>query len=246
MGTTHVKYEAVKHAVQEPEKFLKCFLADTQEEAEKVHKEFLGCLNSIAYSYHLSTSLDKADLFSEALVGLARSKRDYNPDRSLNFKTYAIFRIKDALNKFVRENMAPVKIPVYIKKAHSLITKLKHKLGYEAFEQALKDNNKEALGELGSAADRCNISAIELANRATVLPTELEFVEETYSLPEDDIYNKILVNQLKEKMTDVELVITQGISEGKSYSQIGKENNRSKGWVAAKMKEMRNKFVSLS
>lgn len=245
MGTSNIKYSVVKKTKQETENFLTCFLADTPEKAEQIHNKFAGCLNSIAYSYHLSTGLDKADLFSEALVGLARASRDFDPKRSLNFKTYAIFRIKDALNKFVRENTAPVKIPVYIKKAHSLITKLKHRLGHEAFEQALKDNNKEALGELGSAAERCNISVIELANRATVLPTELELVEENYSALEDNVYNKILVNQLKEKMTNIELIISQGIVEGKSYNQIGEENNRSKSWVALQVANMRHKFAAI-
>lgn len=244
MSTKNVKYEAIKTTVQEPEKFLSCFLAETQEEAEKTHEEFSGCLNSIAYSYHLSTGLDKAELFSEALVGLARAKRDYDPNRSLNFKTYAIFRIKDALNKYIRENMAPVKIPAYIRKAHSLITKLKQGLGNELFEQALRDNNREVLGELGSAADRCNLSVIELANRATVLPTELEFIDNDHTSNEEGLFNKVLVNELKRQMTTKELIVAQGISEGKSYEQIGKEINKSKGWVAGVMKNMRHKFMT--
>lgn len=246
MEVKEVKYKAIKITTQAPEKFLSCFLADTQEEAEQTHEEFSKCLNSIAYSYHLSTGLDKAELFSEGLVGLARAKRDYDPTRSLNFKTYAIFRIKDALNKYIRENMAPVKIPAYIRKAHSLITKLKQELGNELFEQALRNNNREVLGELGSAADRCNLSVIELANRATVLPTELEFLDTEHSSNTDDVFNKILVDELKRQMTAKELIVAKGISEGKSYEQIGKENNKSKSWVASKIQNLRNRFEHLS
>ena len=107
------------------EVFLDYYLGDTPEEAEDLFKSFSRLLNIISKAYSVWTGMDKEDLFGTALVGLARAKRDFDPKRSDNFKTFAIYKIKNALNSYYRENKTIVNIPSYVKTANGYINGIK-------------------------------------------------------------------------------------------------------------------------
>lgn len=230
------------------EHFLKAFLAETPEEAEKVYAEFNLTLNSLAYSYSVSTGLEKADLFSEALVGLARAKRDFDKERSEDFKSYALVRIKDAMNNYVRRFSSAVVIPSYIKKAHSVLEKLKHcllssNLDIEAAEEILQkgENHKSCqklLDSLHGYAERASISYEELYSRAVVLPT---IMDELVDFGHEEVFSNT-INEIKDKLTEEENTIVELLLEEKSLSEIGSILGRSASWVHTNIVVVRNKL----
>ena len=129
MDNKKFKYDIVhKTSVNTYEKLPKFFLADDPIEAEKLYSKFSNLLNSISYTYSTISGIPKSDLFGEALLGLARANRDWSATYDSNFKTYAIFRIKDVLNEYIRCNAQIVTIPSYIKKANILLNKIKRLL----------------------------------------------------------------------------------------------------------------------
>ena len=229
-------YTVVKTSTTE-EVFLSAFLAETQDEAVKVYNEYLPLLNSIVNRY-LSTGLEKSDLFSTALVGLARAMRDFDSNRSESPKMFVNVKVRDALRDFVRKNISPVSIPQYIMASHGLVTKIGDSMDHK------NHNCGETTGDysnLTKAAERCGLTVEELIERSEVLPTGVPYVDD-YSPTEQSGYSKTLINELKNDMTDNELVVSNGILAGDDYAKIARDNGKSKTWVTNVIKGMREKF----
>ena len=238
----------------------KHFLGSSLEEATDIYEQYSDLLNSISYTYYISTGLDKGDLFAEALVGLARAKQDFDDARSDDFIPYAIFRIRDALNEYIRKYASTVSVPSYLKKASRLFERLRNVLetgnvGIEAMfyvlehGQILKDVPQEIycdcedmLLKLNNYADRAEVSYQELISRIQLLPEERELEEwDAQVEDEETVFDTILVKELFEHMTEEERVIAQGIMEDKSYEVIGKELGKSK---MSTINIIRNKIVA--
>ena len=259
------KYDIVKKtAVTKFEDMPKHFLADTAEKATVLYAEYEALLNNFAYSYSISTGLNKADLFGEALIGLARANRDWDRTRSDNFRNYAIFRIKDALNEFVHKNTTSISVPSYIKKANSNIKEITSicDTGSVSWTEIVFEQNipselgrsdaircAELVGNLINAAERAKVEYQKFIERVMIMPKDIEYQEKVY--PEIDRREKekleaaIVVEKLKDIMDDDELTICQGIMLEKSYEQIGKEMDKSKGWVSSKLDALRQRILSM-
>ncbi len=262
------KFNVVKKLVIESKKHLpEYFFSDSAVEAEKLYKEFDSTLNGFAYSYSVATGLDKSDLFCEALIELAEARKDFDPARSDSFKSYAIFRIKDVLNVYVRKNASSVAVPNYTKKANANIITIKDilikygmftygdSLTLDCFEsvnlEKLPDSDKiileRAIKSLTNAAARSNMPLKRLMCRAEYIPVDEEYIEE---LMESDQANReheklnaaLIVHDLKKRMTPIELKISNGIMEGKTLKQMGQDCNRTAAWVSRKLEGMRKKL----
>jgi RNA polymerase sigma factor (sigma-70 family) len=238
------------------------FLAETAEEAKDIYKRFERTLNNMAYAYAVSTGLDKSDLFGEALIGLARAYRDWDPDRSEDFRTYAIFRIKDSLNEFVRANSRAVSIPAYIKKALSNLNEIRaiceaSEVNPDAIivdnEVPLPLERTDALRcvdlvrNLIKAAKRARVPYNKFIERLELIPTDTEFEDQTspelHKREEEMLEAAIIVEKLKSHMDDVELQICEGIMSDKSFEEIGKEMGKSKSWVSGRLKGLRERIL---
>ncbi len=259
-----VKKKAIEYKTDLPE----YFFSDSAIEAEKLYKEFAVTLNGFAYTYSVATGLDRSDLFCEALIELAEAKKDFDPSRSDNFKAYAIFRIKDILNVYIRKNASSVIIPSYIKKANANIVMIKDifikndmfeygnsmSLGdLDRSDSELSDSDKKllrrAIKSLTNAATRSNMQLEKLIRRAEYIPERIEFdqvedeLESDYANRELEKLNAaLIVSDLKKHMTPTELDISNGIMEGKTLKQIGMDYGNTSAWVSRKLKCLRKKL----
>jgi RNA polymerase sigma factor (sigma-70 family) len=242
----------------------KFFLADTLEEAEKLHTQFSSLLNALARNYADATGLPASDLFGEGLIGLGRAYRDWNPDRSENYQTYATFRIKDAMVEFIRDHSAVVRVPTNMKKASGTLNRLKvlceqHGLDYRTvLEQGASAFDKknshlilkggEALSTLkGYAGSKTRKEFLRYIEKLENLPEEVDFSDQTP--PEIHVRSQqmleaaLLVDKLREYMDKEELTICEGIMADKSYEEIGEELGKSKAWVSGKLKKFKEKIT---
>lgn len=216
------------------------FLGDTPEEAEKLHNEFSGLLNKMSLNYALTTGLEKSFLFGEALIGLARAKRDFDPKRSNDFKSFVIRKVKDALNECVKDNSSIVTVPRYLKDTNRNI---------KALEYATGEKADRILENIHKAAERAGITPEELIIRAASIPEDVEyneFVESNTSVPKEDenkLNNVMLIMKLKQYMNDTERKIADLIMEDKTYEAIGKEFGHTASWVTKKVQKMREKLI---
>jgi len=239
----------------------KHFLADTPEEAEKLYKEFLPTLEYWTYNYSMATGLNKDDLFSETLIGLRNAKRKFDKNRGYSFRNFAIGKIKDELNKYVRQFYSIISIPAYVKNAnrriHQLIDLLMSRgagedtinilLSGETTEvpEDIADECQVLLRNIQGCANRASVSFVEMVDRAGSLPLDFCYEDniKTENQHEEKMFTALVVESLKKYMDETELRIAESIMEGKTYVEIGKEHNRTDGWVAGKIGALRERLL---
>jgi RNA polymerase sigma factor (sigma-70 family) len=254
------KFDIIKQTiVRQPERMPKHFLADTPEEAEVLYRQYSNLLNALAYNYAISTGLQKVDLFGEALIGLGRAYRDWDCSRSDDFRTYAIYRIKDALNEFARNNITSVTVPSYIKKSHAHVVKLKNIFS----EYDLSTDVVLLCGKIdkkidGSNRKRC-VYLVDKLNKAATRAkvTYKKFVERVEYIPEDSMFDDsvsydgakslettLMLRNLQTYMDPTELSICCDIMKGFSYDEIGNKFNKNSVWVRRKLDKLRDKIIA--
>ena len=256
-----LKFDIIKQTVvRQPEIMPKHFLADTPEEAEVLYRQYSNLLNALAYNYAISTGLQKVDLFGEALIGLGRAYRDWDSDRSDNFKTYAIYRIKDALNEFTRNNTTSVTVPSYIKKSHAHVVKLKsifseYSLSTDTIllcgkiDKKIKGSNKEKciylVDKLNKAANRAKVNYRKFVERVEYIPEDSIFDDSVlYDDNEEFLEAVLIIKNLQTYMDSTELSICHDIMNGLSYDEIGNKFNKSNVWVRRKLDKLRDKIMA--
>jgi len=248
-------------------------LAESQEEAENIYEDFSGILNKMSYSYSQITGIEKADLFGEAVLGLANAYKNWGEinissekKTSITFKMYAKFSIKDAINEYIRQNVYNVKIPSYLMKAINNFRKLTNELNTfniteEEIELLINTNDlkpinslltknvymkvSDILKNLNSAAKRASITTKELFERSKLInfyTVELEDKDNS-TINEKDINAALAVNDLKDKMNKDELLISNYIMEGYTYTEIGKLMGKNTHWVRYQLDKFKNKIL---
>jgi len=247
-----MKYDIIDNQeVRKPERNLPpYFLGYTKEEAEKTFKDFSNLLNRISYSFSVYTGLDQSDLFGEALNGLAVAKRDCSPGLKHSFKAYATVIIIDFLNEYARKYRATVVTPSYVRKANKYINELKHCLSSTGFESQVHDTSNipeeciEFFDKLLRASKRASITVEELVKRAEYLPTNTQYTEnEVEDSNEEEVSAALLVEKIKEYMTDEELIIADGIMQGKTLGEIGEDLNISGSAVHQRLTKFKKRIM---
>jgi RNA polymerase sigma factor (sigma-70 family) len=252
------------------ENFLPFYLGNTPEEAEETYSSFSWLLSIMASNYATNTDILMEDYFAEAITGLARAKRDWDPTRGgCKFQTFAILKIKNALNEYYRKNSRIVNIPAYVRTAHTYITNIKTILeGYNMHPEGIKFVlEKDHLIKFGAMANKdfirvleeleklnrlirnCELDRINLIKRAEFVPSDMSYDE---SMTQEELYDRqrqrlaaaLVVSKLEDSMTPTELHIAQGIMAGKTFAEIGRTHDpkRSIAWVQDRVNEMREKF----
>ncbi len=241
------KYDIVKESsVETYEELPKHFLADTVEEAEYLYKKFYTLLNNLSYSYSLYTKIDKSDLFGEALVGLARASRDFDPKRSNKFKIFAVYKIKSALNEYIRKNMSAVSIPAYVRRANKHIGLLRNlfeacgirgDILYEIIGEGvdrnimpsawLNDQVRDLLTKLKNNARNSGLTLKKLVRRAEFIPTEVIYDEyltpgEAVAEEKNSLQLTLFIENIKQYMNEREQGIVELILNGENNTNIGK------------------------
>jgi RNA polymerase sigma factor (sigma-70 family) len=215
--------------IRDGEKFCKCFLADTMEEASELMAAFDRDITMLAAKFaSFARNLDKEDLEQEGLIGLARANRDFDEGRSENFRIFAIYKIKDAMREFVTTQSSNVRVPQYVKEALRLswsLGRAMEKGGYmghdsivdlwdisanfEADPAIIADVDK-IRRSLKSLADRCHTTVYQLLERAEVTPisitTSLDIYDphrlDNFPSVEDSITSYLATEQSMKNLRD--------------------------------------------
>jgi hypothetical protein len=252
------------------ESFLPYYLGKTPEEAEETYDLFSWLMGVMASAYAKSTDVPMEDYFAEAITGLARAKRDWDPTRGgCQFRTFAILKIKNALNECCRKSSRVVNIPAYVRTAHTYITNVKTimegynipgsfiaktlETGDQHRDRALADADSDRvtveLNKLKTLAKNTGVKYEKLIERGEYVPSEMSYDE---SMTQEELHKRerrklaaaMMVSKLEDYMTEEELHVARGIMAGQIYAEIGRTHNpkRSIAWVQKKVDEMREKF----
>lgn len=235
---------------------LQYFLGNTVEEAEANHNKFFNTINTISRNYSLSTGIDKKDLYSEALFGLADALEKYNSDSNMSLNNFVIFKIKDKLNQYVRDTATCIKIPQYVHRSIKIVNKLRQILedyGYvniptlELLSYNLYDTSipystivkyELYISSLNKIALRANTTVEKLLSRVEFIPVDFVSEECVVSNPEEILF----YNYIESTLTDVELSIVKQLLDKKTKTEIALHFNKSIKWVSSRIESIRNKL----
>lgn len=245
------------------EEMPKFFLANTASEAEDIYEQFSSLLNVLAKNYSEATGIPVQDLFGEGLIGLGRAYRDWDPKRG-GFRSYATFRIKDAIIEMIRDHTAIVKVPTNMRKAQAMLNRLK--LACEQIDVPYKEvindtlmpysipiKQKRYLLQLVGALIEYGRNAgtndlYKFIEKLENLPEEVDFSEEISTEAQDRnqqmLEAALVVGKLKKFMDTEEIAICEGIMEDKTYEEIGKDLGKSKSWVSDKLKKLKESLLA--
>lgn len=87
-------------------------------------------ISKMAHKY-VRSRVEYDDLVQEALYGLALACRDFDPSRSEDFHTYAIYRMKGRMYEYCIGNESPIYVPTQVAKAASYVKQMQRLLGRE-------------------------------------------------------------------------------------------------------------------
>jgi RNA polymerase sigma factor (sigma-70 family) len=206
--------------IRENEKFAACFIADTEEEANRMIDKFDNDISMLAIKRHTLTGIDANDLKQEGLIGLARANRDFEESRSESFRIFALYKIKDAMREFITKEASNIKTPQYIKDATYLIESLKKviekvwDIRYMSYDEVwdLSENIQvdspeirqgicEVKNSLNNLAKRSCSSVLQLLERAEIMPRLTIEVEDYAASDVSDVYEEEtnMMNRLSTK-----------------------------------------------
>jgi hypothetical protein len=252
------------------EMFLPFYLGETAEEAEETYAIWQGLLSLMAAGYARNSDIKYEDYFGEAITGLARAKRDFDPTRGgCNIRTFIMLKVKNALNEYARKYNSIISIPHYVRVAHTYITNIKTiyeicsvpdefvartlEVGDQYRDRPLSDVDSNRvnseLKKLKRLSHNQGVAYPKLVERAEYIPSEMSYDESMgqealYSREKQHMAAALMVSKLEDSMTESELHVARGIMAGQIYAEIGRTHSpkRSIAWVQKKVDEMRAKF----
>lgn len=76
---------------------------------------------------YANNKFDENDLFQEGAIALMNAVKTFNPSMGIKFSSYASYRIKKYINRYVNKNIFSLKVPTYIKSLINKVNKLENK-----------------------------------------------------------------------------------------------------------------------
>ena len=227
---------------EEKNQLLKKAIKDSKEEKNKflINNQRL----ILSHIYKIKTTIPKEDLLQEANIGLIRAILLFDISRNNKFSTYAIWRIKQSVNRYIADTERLIRIPSNLFITQKKVLKI-------AIELEKKLNRTPTIQELSLASDLSEEKINEIYNniyyqsKPISLSTPLQekdmdrgaiienLIPDETSEFEDSINDLLLANEIKqklEKLNEKEKIIIQmryGLYDGKPYTleEIGKKFN---------------------
>lgn len=93
-------------------------------------RDYQRLIMKMAHKY-VRNRVEYDDLVQEAMIGLMMADRDFDPTRSEDFHTYAIYRMKGKMYEYCIGNESPIYVPTHVAKAASYVKQMRRLLERE-------------------------------------------------------------------------------------------------------------------
>lgn len=190
-------------------------------------EQYTEQIRKMAHKY-CRARVEYEDLVQEGLIGLLKAVEDYNPERSSDFRTYAITRIKGKMYEYCIGNNSPIYIPIHVSKAASYvnqidrlldkepgistqvgmkeeITRIRRHPGEESLPSGVGsslDSLKQKIANIARNSKMSYETLVNMAYQSLSLIVSDEVLSK-HPLPEDHIDNVTFSKEMDEKLYQV-------------------------------------------
>jgi RNA polymerase primary sigma factor len=97
---------------------------DARDQIWLVNKRLVQKVAFHYFNNHMTGSMSLEDLIVEGYIGLDKAIDRFNPDLGYEFSTYAVWWIKNRIDRAVKNNSHIVRLPVHVQESIAKLTKL--------------------------------------------------------------------------------------------------------------------------
>jgi RNA polymerase sigma factor for flagellar operon FliA len=167
----------------------------------------------------LPASVDQADLVSEGVIGLMDAIEKFEPERGLQFQTYAVPRIRGAIIDGLRAvDWVPRSVREKVRDIERAQVALEARLGRTATDQEIADELRIGLRELRETYARVSFTSLATVDEFGVIdelaPTALDVLE-------DDETRNALMHCVRDLAERDRIIIALYYFEGLTLAEIG-------------------------
>ena len=167
----------------------------------------------------LPTSVDMADLISDGVLGLMDAIEKFDPERGLQFQTYAVSRIRGAIIDGLRAgDWVPRSVRAKVRQVEEAHVALEHRLGRTP-------EDHEVAAELGISLRELNEIYSKSAHTGVGYLADLAAEDAgpaTHDLDlEDEEMRSVLVQAIRKLPERDQIIVTLYYFEGLTLSEIG-------------------------
>lgn len=236
-GVMHQYYKEISRyplltKEEEYELGLRCSKGDKEAQKELVNRN-LRLAAQVGRKYAFSYGLDEEDLVQEANIGLMRATESYDPTTGYRFSTYAYWWIRQAINRYIDNNVGTIRLPVHIRDKVKRVNKWASAYTIQNGKSPDADEYLAKCEEEGLSED--SIRSYQLTNSCASLnqvlisddsDTELmDFVKADQNVEEEIIHSvgeELLLDAMKLILTDKEAwVLEKRFYEEKTLEECG-------------------------
>jgi RNA polymerase sigma factor (sigma-70 family) len=248
-GNSIIEVEGIDYG-----KFPTRFIADTEEEAERLYKKYNKTLQLLANRYSVLTGLSTEDLIQEGTIGLARASRDFESERSRDFNVFAVYRIKDAMREFVTSQSINTGVVSTVKPVNiSSLLDIWETSGIYENDKEIGNSISKVRQSLSNLAKRSCTTVEQLIERADLMPiADMEITDYNVAdLPnqnEDDMLSSLTIRKYIDRIksilseSDYDLLVSHFV-EGKTVRELEEKLDLKASTVTIKIHNIVSKLL---
>ena len=200
----------------------------------------------LAYRFR-GYDIDFEDIYQVACMGLVIAVERFDPDRGVQFATFATPTIMGELRRFVRDKSTCIKIPRRLYEIFCRAESIKRESEHMTVDEIAKHLNvpRETIVDAYRVGDAAFIKSLEdeaYTDGGLSVSSMLGFDDESFTVIENRDFMRYCMSQMSERESEL---LTERFYNGKTQVELAKKWNVSQMYVSRLEKKVIEKFKNI-
>lgn len=186
-------------------------------------------------------NFEKEDLFQEGFVGLLKANKTYNPEKNIKFSSYAFIVIKNEImlytykmnSLYSRHELSQLRNIFTLKEQGKTDDEIKKELNIKDKKYKMLINPRSYISLYDDAKNNNDNYSQKILIK--------DLIKDNFDL-ENDILNKVNLEQFISTLNDKEKIILEYLIKGKKQKEISEILGHSQSYISRLVKNIKDKF----